>query len=118
VELLKQPQYDPFTMPQTAISIWCGTTGQLDEVPTSDVLRFEKEFLDYLNRDHAAVISAVAETGQMADETVTALDAAIADFKTQFRTAEGTILGQEPEVKALEEEDIDQAKITKKVRKS
>ncbi|MCH9815842.1 MAG: F0F1 ATP synthase subunit alpha [Actinomycetia bacterium] len=118
VELLKQPQYDPFTMPETAISIWSGTTGELDDVPTSDILRFEKEFLDYLKRDHADVIKAVAETGQMSDETVAALTKGIAEFKTQFRTGEGLVLGHEPEVAALEEEDIDQAKITKKVRKN
>ena len=118
VELLKQPQYDPFSMAETAVSIWSGTTGELDDVPTSDILRFEEEFLDFLKRDHADVINAIGETGQISDETVASLSAGIADFKTQFRTGEGLALGHEPEVAALKEDDIDQAKITKKVRKN
>ncbi|MGH3253428.1 MAG: F0F1 ATP synthase subunit alpha, partial [Trebonia sp.] len=33
VELLKQPQYSPFPVEEQVVSIWAGTTGQLDDVP-------------------------------------------------------------------------------------
>ena len=45
VELLKQPQYSPYAVEEEIISVWAGTTGQLDDVPISDILRFETEFL-------------------------------------------------------------------------
>src|SRR5215210_5710958 len=48
VELLKQPQYSPFPLEEMTISLWLGTTGRLDKVPTDEVLRFEHEFLDFL----------------------------------------------------------------------
>ena len=35
VELLKQPQYDPFSVERQVVSIWAGTTGQLDVVPVA-----------------------------------------------------------------------------------
>ena len=56
VELLKQPQYRPFPMSEQAVSIWAGTTGKLDEVPVVDIRRFEAEFLDYLRREHKAIL--------------------------------------------------------------
>ena len=41
VELLKQPQYTPFPVEHQVVSIWAGTTGQLDDVPVEDIRRFE-----------------------------------------------------------------------------
>ncbi len=32
VELLKQPQYSPYPVEDETISIWAGTTGELDDV--------------------------------------------------------------------------------------
>src|SRR5574338_300827 len=48
--LLKQPQYSPYPVNEMTCSLWLGTTGRLDKVPTDDVLRFESEFLDFLRR--------------------------------------------------------------------
>src|ERR1700757_467826 len=42
VELLKQPQYDPFPVEDQVVSIWAGSNGYLDDVPLEDVSRFEK----------------------------------------------------------------------------
>ena len=40
--LLKQPQYSPYPVEEMTVSLWLGTTGRLDKVPTDDVLRFEQ----------------------------------------------------------------------------
>ena len=53
VELLKQPQYDPFPVEDQVVSIWAGGNGYLDDVPIEDVSRFETDFLEYLRRSHA-----------------------------------------------------------------
>src|SRR6201746_2506427 len=37
VELLKQPQFSPYPVEHQVVSIWLGTTGQLDIVPVEDV---------------------------------------------------------------------------------
>jgi F-type H+-transporting ATPase subunit alpha len=117
VELLKQPQFEPYPMEEAVVSVWAGTSGGLDDVPLEDVRRFERDFLDFLGRDHQEVMTTIHDSGQLSDETVDSLDAALTDFKNQFRTSEGTILGQEAEVEAIDEEEIDRMAITKKVRK-
>ena len=48
--LLKQPAYSPYPLEEMTVSLWAGTSGKLDKVPADDVLRFEREFLDYLKR--------------------------------------------------------------------
>jgi F-type H+-transporting ATPase subunit alpha len=48
VELLKQRQSAPYPVEEQVVSVWAGTTGQLDSVAVEDVRRFEVDFLDYL----------------------------------------------------------------------
>ena len=62
VELLKQPQYNPFPVEEQVVSIWAGTTGELDEVPVEDIRRFETEFLDYLRASNKGIFDSIRET--------------------------------------------------------
>jgi len=117
VELLKQPQYDPYPMEQAVVSVWSGTSGELDDVPLPDIRRFDKEFLDFMGRDKADIMNTIRDTQDLSDESIAGLESAIAEFKQQFRTSEGTLLGHEAEVEALADSAIDNTKITKKVRK-
>ena len=116
VELLKQPQYRPFPMSEQAVSIWAGTTGKLDEVPVVDIRRFEAEFLDYLRREHKAILDTIEETAALGDDTITSLEDALKGFKEQFETSEGKLLN-EAEREALDEDEVEQEKIVKHVRK-
>ena len=116
VELLKQPQYQPYPMERAVVSVWSGTTGQLDEVPLEDIRRFESEFLDYLDAQNAGVLTTIRETSELSDDTVTALEKAVGDFKKTFMTSEGHLLVKDMPVEALPEEDIHTAKVTKTVR--
>ena len=59
--LLKQPQYSPYPLQDMTVSLWLGTSGRLDKVPTEDVLRFEQEFLDFVRRSHGDLLDAIAE---------------------------------------------------------
>src|SRR6187200_1930701 len=79
-ELLKQPQYSPYPVEEQVVSIWAGTNGKLDEVPVEDILRFEREFLDYLGRN-TEVLSTLRDTNVLSDETVATLEAEVDKFK-------------------------------------
>ena len=116
VELLKQPQNNPFPVERQVVSIWAGTSGGLDEVPVEDIRRFEAEFLDYVARDHKGVLETIRETGDFTEDSVTALKDAITEFKKGFETTSHGLLGQEAEVEAIGEEEVEQEKITR-VRK-
>jgi F-type H+-transporting ATPase subunit alpha len=117
MELLKQGQYAPFPVEDQVVSIWAGTNGYLDDVPVHDVTRFEKEFLEHL-RHGTSILTTLAQTNVMADETVDALKTAITDFKAGFFGAGGDQLvgaGHE-EHDALAGSDVDQEKIVKQKR--
>ena len=85
IELLKQPQYSPYPVEEQIVSIWAGTTGKLDEVPVEDVLRFEREFLDYLRRE-SKVLDTIRETGLFDDDTPQAVDGGAGRFKQGFHS--------------------------------
>src|SRR6266851_2450663 len=70
VELLKQPQYTPFPVEEQVVSIWAGTTGQLDDVPVEDIRRFEDQFLDYLRRNQSGLLGAIRETKDLTDDNI------------------------------------------------
>jgi F-type H+-transporting ATPase subunit alpha len=113
VELLKQAQYTPFSMEREVVSVWAGTTGQLDEVAVEDIRRFEAEFLGYIERNHGAILTTIAESTDLSDDNVAALEKAIGEFKRQFTTSAGHILVNDAPVSALDEAEIDPTQIVK-----
>ncbi|MEL4318891.1 F0F1 ATP synthase subunit alpha [Leifsonia sp. YIM 134122] len=113
-ELLKQPQYSPYPVEDQVVSIWAGTNGKLDEVPVEDILRFERELLDYLGRN-TEVLSTLRDTNVLSDDTTAALEAAVDAFKLEFQTGEGKPLASvgSEKFEAAAEEDVNQEKIVK-----
>jgi F-type H+-transporting ATPase subunit alpha len=83
-------------------------------VPVEDILRFEREFLDYLGRN-TTVLSDLRETNVLADETVATLEAEVDKFKLEFQTGEGKPLASvgSEQFEAIAEEDVNQEKIVK-----
>jgi F-type H+/Na+-transporting ATPase subunit alpha len=117
MELLKQPQYSPYPVEEQVVSIWTGTSGRLDAVPTDDVLRFEREFLDFMKREHGDVMEAIRETKEFDDDTDAALAKAYDEFLDQFQTSEGnSVRAGREEHEALPEEEIEQEQIVRQKR--
>src|SRR5690349_14510928 len=115
VQLLRQPQYSPYPVEDQIVSIWAGTRGHFDDVPVDDVLRFERDFLDYLRRE-SKVLDAIRESGLFGDDEAQAVTDALKAFKPTFQTSEGTLLGTEAEAEAMDEADVDQEQIVKQKR--
>jgi F-type H+-transporting ATPase subunit alpha len=107
VELLKQPQYSPMPVARQVVSVWAGTSGYLDDVPVGDISRFESEFLDYLQRSHAGIYDAIRETGDVSEDTATALKDAIEEFRRGFEISGGQMLVIEEEPA----EPVDEAEV-------
>ena len=117
VELLKQRQYSPMAVERQVVSVCAGTNGYLDDVPVEDVSRFESELLDAIGRSHDGIYDAIRETGRLNDDTKTALKDAIDEFRRSFETSSGDMLvGDEP-AEALEESDVQQETLKKRVPK-
>jgi F-type H+-transporting ATPase subunit alpha len=101
-------------MEEEVVSVWSGTTGKLDDVPLEDIRRFEREFLDYLKRDHSAILASIRETTDLSDDSVTLLEKAVGSFKQQFTTSSGKpLVVNEPVAEALDESEVENLTITK-----
>ncbi|MDA9017176.1 F0F1 ATP synthase subunit alpha, partial [Actinomycetota bacterium] len=116
VELLKQPQYQPQPMEREVVSVWSGTTGQLDEVPLEDIRRFDSEFLAYLDRSAAEIFDAIRTTSDLSDDTQSVLEKSMGEFKKQFTTRTGELLIKDEPVAVLTDEEIDPTQIKRAVR--
>jgi F-type H+-transporting ATPase subunit alpha len=116
--LLKQPQYSPYPLEEMTISLWLGTSGKLDRVPTDDVLRFENEFLDYLRRSHADLLTGIRESTKFEEDTASATEAAYDKFLDQFETSDGQSIkpGKEAKVDAVTDDELQQEQIVKQKR--
>ncbi|TCM37545.1 F0F1 ATP synthase subunit alpha [Kribbella sp. VKM Ac-2568] len=115
VELLRQPQYSPYPVEDQVVSIWSGTTGKFDDVPVEDVLRFEREFLDYLRRE-TNVLAGIRETNLFDDDAQAAVVTALDNFKPTFQTSGGELLVGREETEAMDEEDVEQEQIVRQKR--
>jgi F-type H+/Na+-transporting ATPase subunit alpha len=114
VELLKQPQYDPFPVEEEVCSIWAGTTGQLDDVPVEDIRRFETEFLDYLRRNNEGLLTSIRETNELPDDSITTLKDAMGRFRRTFEVTGGKLLVSDDETVApLAASEVDQETVAK-----
>ncbi|WP_106397733.1 F0F1 ATP synthase subunit alpha [Actinocorallia populi] len=117
VELLKQPQYNPFPVEKQVVSVWSGTSGELDDVPVEDIRRFEAGFLEHVEGSHKGLLSGIRDTGKLSDDALTVLKDAITEFKKGFTTSAGTLLGAEEPVEPLASDEVEQETI-KRVKKA
>jgi F-type H+-transporting ATPase subunit alpha len=83
-ELLKQPQNKPVPVEEQVIAIYAGTKGWTDDVPVSEVQRYETELIEYLKANHASVLDDIRSTGALPDEGL--IDKALSAFKETFDT--------------------------------
>jgi F-type H+-transporting ATPase subunit alpha len=116
VELLKQPQYTPYSVEDQVVSIWTGTSGGLDEVPVEDVRRFESEFLGWLKSSKPEILTSIASTQKLGDDVVELLKDAIDEFKDSFEKGDGQLLRGDVPVAPLDRAQLGQEKITRNVK--
>ena len=80
VELLKQPQYQPYPVEDQIVVIYAGTKGYFDEVPVDDVSRVERELLQFVRDEKSEVYASIEGGRNWGDEVTSKLDAALKEF--------------------------------------
>ncbi|MBT1167126.1 F0F1 ATP synthase subunit alpha [Bifidobacterium simiarum] len=110
MELLKQPQYSPYSMEQQVVSVWAGTHGKLDDLDLQDVLPFEQGLLDYLDHN-TDILTTIRETENFTDETEKALEAAVEEFRKTFVQHDGTPLVSDKKETVEQPAPIEQEKL-------
>ena len=87
-ELLKQPQFSPYSMEQEVVSVWAGTHGKMDDLPLGDVLPFEHALLDWLDHN-TDILTTIRDTENFTADTEAALDKAVDEFRSTYVTKAG-----------------------------
>jgi F-type H+-transporting ATPase subunit alpha len=59
VELLKQPLNSPMKVEDQVVSLYAGTNGYLDDLPVSDVQRFERDLLSHMRASHSGMLDEI-----------------------------------------------------------
>ncbi|MDR9853407.1 F0F1 ATP synthase subunit alpha [Paenibacillus sp. VCA1] len=84
MEILKQGVNQPLKVEQQVASLYTAVRGHLDDIPVSDIRRFEKEFLAFLESNHPEILASIRDTKDLVAENEAALKDAIAKFKRGF----------------------------------
>jgi F-type H+-transporting ATPase subunit alpha len=73
VEILKQGQFSPVSVERQIAIIYCGTKGLLSNIPTNKVRDFEKEYLEYLEKNNRGILDSLSH-GEINDDIVKILE--------------------------------------------
>ncbi len=84
VEILKQGQYAPISLPHQVIIIWAGVNGYLDNIPTEKLNGFEKGFIEFCKQKFPDIEHAIAKEKDLSPDTAAKLKQATEQFKEQF----------------------------------
>ncbi|GAA5346614.1 F0F1 ATP synthase subunit alpha [Planifilum fimeticola] len=88
-ELLKQDENQPMPVEKQVVSLYTATKGYLDDIPVADVRRFEREFLAFIEAEHADILKDIKEKKDLTEEIENRLKQAIESFKKGFAVSEG-----------------------------
>jgi len=88
VELLKQPQYQPYHVTDQIISIYAGTQGFLDDIPLAKVQKFESGLLRCFHDEHKDVWQELTDKAALEPALEARIRGIIEAFKKAFVQAE------------------------------
>ncbi|HEY1469281.1 MAG TPA: F0F1 ATP synthase subunit alpha [Candidatus Acidoferrum sp.] len=86
-EVLKQDQYQPLSVEKQVLALYIATSGSLDSIPVSEVLRFEKEFLQFAETNYAGLLKEIATKKALDDGIKGSIKSAVDAFKERFTAA-------------------------------
>ena len=84
VEILKQPQYAPYSVEEQVMVLYAVTNGYVDDVPTARVREWERGFLEYVRAQYPQVGDGIRTTKALGKDVEADLKAAIAGYSKLF----------------------------------
>jgi F-type H+/Na+-transporting ATPase subunit alpha len=82
-EVLKQPQFQPFSLAKEVTIIYALTNGYVDDVPIDKVRQWENEFHRFMETAHPEMLDTIMKEKALSDGTIGSLRSAIDEFKGQ-----------------------------------
>jgi F-type H+-transporting ATPase subunit alpha len=80
VEILKQGQYSPFEVTDQIISIYAGTKGYLDTIPTASIKNAEYDLIEFIKARHSDLYTKLDSEKKITDDIDSSLTEAITSF--------------------------------------
>tara|TARA_B100000315_G_C14527859_1_gene564710 strand:- start:468 stop:1568 length:1101 start_codon:yes stop_codon:yes gene_type:complete len=84
VEILKQGQYSPLTVPEQVVSVYAGVRGYLDKLAVNDVVRFESELLTEIKSNHEDFLESIANEKELSQANDDKLKSILDGFVEKF----------------------------------
>ncbi len=84
VEILKQDVLEPVSLARQVLIIFAANEGFLDDLALPRIQEFEKGFLAFMDKKHAAIEHDIATKKALDDTLKTRLKQALQEFKSQF----------------------------------
>ncbi|MCO4784231.1 MAG: F0F1 ATP synthase subunit alpha [Candidatus Cloacimonetes bacterium] len=84
LEILKQGQYVPLHVGYQTLSVYAVTSGLLDEIPVTEICRFEEEYHEYVGRKYSSLAKDIEAKKEMTSDLKTIVDKSLSEFKQEF----------------------------------
>jgi len=85
IEILKQPQYQPYPTDQQVVILYVAGQGFIDEVPVPRIKDFERGFLKFISEKYPQVCEKLRATKELTSEVTEGLKKAVAEYKQDFK---------------------------------
>ena len=89
VEILKQPQYQPLSMPKQVTILYAGTRGHLDTLPVETLGDYEQELYSYIESNNPDIFDGLQEKQAIDDALDGKMKQAITAFTDSFKASKG-----------------------------
>jgi len=83
-EILKQAQFEPSSMEKQVLIVYSGTSGVLDDLPVTQLRKFEIGLFAFMENAHPSILPEIREKKALSDDLKKKINAALAEFKTRF----------------------------------
>ena len=84
-EMLKQPQYQPMAVEYQIMIIYAATKKYLLDIPTADILKFEKALFDLVDTKYPEIPESIRTSKELSEEMEKKLISAIEECKKAYK---------------------------------
>jgi len=89
-EILKQPQYRPVDVVDQIVTIYAVINKELMDIPVEDIIRFEREYIEFVNEKYPSLRDKIRSEQKLTDEIEEQLKVSISKFKEGFKITEAS----------------------------
>jgi F-type H+-transporting ATPase subunit alpha len=94
VATLNQPQYQPWPVEEQVVGLWVAAQGFLDEIPVTDVPRFQDDLRQTL-RAEKSIYESIRTSGELPEDVQARLRTAVEQFTNGFEVRQHSLVAGE-----------------------